>query len=228
VALSFFIPSLLDVCNKFKCPADVKALASQNLSPSQFIKTLQEQKKSVEAVQALSRTMPKEKAVEWAAQSAEIPGKRAGISNEEMASLNAAREWVANPCEETRKAALAAAEGLPETSPAYWTANAAGFSEPASQMAEAGQVLGTAEDATAHFSSGAVLLSANQVASAEKIEAAQAVGQAVDTPAAVPKVLEKIAQVQEMTPEQITKTADALEPFINNGLEIAKGIPGWS
>jgi hypothetical protein len=228
MALSFDIPSLLDVCSKFNCSPEVKAMASENLSPSQFIKALQEQKKSVEAVQALSRTMPKEKAVEWAAQSAQIAGETAGITNEEVAALDAARKWAENTCEETKKAALGAAEGLPESSPSYWAANAAGFSDPASQMAEAGEILGAAEDATAHFSSGAVLLSASQVAPVEQIEIAEAASKAIETPADVPELLEEVSQVKEMTPEQIEKTADLLEPFINNGLEIAKSVPGWS
>lgn len=228
MAVSFSIPSLADVCSRFPCSPDVQALASQNLPPSQFIKTLQQQKKSVEAVQALSRTMPKEKAVEWAAQSAQTAGESAGISKEEAASLDAARSWAKNPCEETRQAALVSTEGLPESSPAYWTGKAAGFSDPASQMPEAAQALGAADDATAQFSSGAVLLSAKEVAGGEKLNTAAVSNQAADTPADVSEAVEQVAQAEEMTPEQINKTAQVLEPFINKGLEIAKSTPGWS
>jgi len=92
-------------------------------------------------------------------------------------------------------------------------------------MAEAGKVIGATEDATAHFSSGAVLLSANQLAPAD---VPSEVVETSEIHADVPELLEEVLQVEEMTPEQITKTAEVLEPFINNGLEIAKGVGGWS
>jgi hypothetical protein len=43
-------------------------------------------------------------------------------------------------------------------------------------------------------------------------------GEAFQTPADVPELREEVPDVEEMTPKQIEKTADLLEPFINNGL----------
>lgn len=272
MAFSFEIPKLMDVCSKFTCSSEVQSLAAEELSPSEFISLLQEEKKSMEAVQTLSRTMPKEKAVEWAGQSAKIGGESAGLSEQEAAALKAAAEWADNPCVETQKSALEAAKGLPQTSPSYWTAQAAGHSDATAQLAgvnaalEAGQdvqgidiekIAGAGEDTTAQFSSGAVLLAANQVLQGGQVEVpemvcptfelpefespeldldyAQDVLDAVEMPE-VPEELSGLAdmevpevpEVAEMTPEQIEEIANVLEPFIENGIEIAKTVPGWS
>lgn len=262
----------MDICSKFNCSPEVQTLASEELLPSEFIGLLQKEKKSVEAVQALSRTMPKEKAVEWAAQSAKIGGESAGLSEQEAAALEAAAEWAGNPCAETQKKALEAAKGLPLTSPSYWTAQAAGHSDMTAQLAggkaavEAGQdvqgidvekITGAGEDTTAQFASGAVLLAANQVLQGGAVEVPQMVSQTFELPefespglafdhaedfldsVETPQVPEKlsaladmeipeVSEVTEMTPEQIEEIANLLEPFIQNGIEIAKTVPGWS
>ncbi|MFH1216448.1 MAG: hypothetical protein V1706_08100 [Pseudomonadota bacterium] len=229
MAFAFEIPNLLDICGKFQCGPELQALAAENLPPSEFINTLQQGKKSLEAVQSLARMMPDEKSVEWAVQSAKMGGEATGLSDEEMKALDAAMGWAQNPGAEAQAAALTAAQGLPASSPSYWAANAAGFAQPATDLASP-ELAAMAGDASSNFAAGTVLLAAGQAAGYP----AEIPQMALDLPTAEAVAEQAMGEVAAMpegtalTPKQLEETAKLLEPFIQNGLEIAKTVPGWS
>ncbi len=65
---------LVALCEQFPCTPEAKTLAAKCAKPAEFIGALRQEKLSVDAVQALAHSLPKEKAVEWAAQSALMAG----------------------------------------------------------------------------------------------------------------------------------------------------------
>ncbi|OKY76432.1 MAG: hypothetical protein BM485_04135 [Desulfobulbaceae bacterium DB1] len=224
MAFVFEIPSLLEICGKFACPPEVQSVAAENLAPSVFINTLQQGKKSLEAVHSLARMMPDEKSVEWAVGSAKMGGAVAGLSDEEMKALDAALDWAENPGTEAQATAFNAAQGLSPSSPSYWAANAAAFAQPATELAA------MAGDASSHFAAGAVLLAAGQAATGASAGIPQTAMEVPIPQGAVAQAMGEAAvpEVAAMTPKQLEETAKLLEPFIKKGLEIAETVPGWS
>jgi hypothetical protein len=152
-------PSALEICEKYPCKPEVKAIAAEYPKLSDFISALQQEKMSVDAVQALARCLPKDKAVEWASQSARMAGEKAGLSPEEQNALKATESWIAQPNTISREDAARAAADLPADSPACWAANAAAFAEGVDVPEEA-SLPETGDDLTGHFSASSVLLSA--------------------------------------------------------------------
>ena len=234
--IPFQSPSMAEICTKFPCDPDVAALATEYPTPAVFIDKLQAQQKSPEAVQALARFLPKEQAVDWAAQSSRLAGEQTALLPEEESALVAVETWVANPNEENRLAAAQAAEALQPQSPAYWTANAATFSEGV-DVPEGELPLTSSDDLTAHFSSGAVLLAAAKtspggvpeisdvpplpdmaIAAAEPPE--NPLAQALERSTATP-------QPPAMEPEQRAEVSKTLEPFLKLGTDLAQSVPGW-
>lgn len=230
MAFVFEIPSLLEICGKFACPPEVQSVAAENLAPSVFINTLQQGKKSLEAVQSLARMMPDEKSVEWAVGSAKMGGAAAGLSDEEMKALDAALDWAENPGTEAQATAFNAAQGLSPSSPSYWAANAAAFAQPATELPAAPELAAMAGDASSHFAAGAVLLAAGQAATGASAGIPQMAMEVPIPQGAVAQAMGEVVvpEVAAMTPKQLEETAKLLEPFIKKGLEIAETVPGWS
>ena len=63
--LQFQMPGAEQICEKFPCKPEVKALAQKFAKPADFVSALRQEDMSVDAVQALARSMPKEKAVKF-------------------------------------------------------------------------------------------------------------------------------------------------------------------
>ena len=66
--------TMVDICQKFPCAPEVTALAAAYPTASEFIAQLRQEQRQTEAVQALARFLPKDKAVAWAAQGARMAG----------------------------------------------------------------------------------------------------------------------------------------------------------
>jgi hypothetical protein len=235
MSLPWQMPSILDVCGRFPCAPEVKALAGRAASPADFVAKLRQGRQDLEAVQSLARFLPKVKAVDWAAQSARMAGEKAGLSDQERAALEAAESWAADPGEGTRAAATEATEELSVNSPAGWAARAATFSEGAEVTP--GDVPFDSGDLTAHCAAGAVLLAAAQTApgGVPKIPNVPAV---LDDPLAItatpaPPLEELVEQVPALseppalTPPERAEAAKYLEPFIEKGVALARSVPGW-
>jgi hypothetical protein len=230
----FQIPNALEICEKYPCKPEVKALAAEYPKPSEFITALQQENMSVDAVQALARSMPKDKAVEWASQSARLAGEKTGLSPEELDALEATEAWIANPDAGSTAAAASLAADLPAESPAGSAANAAAFAGGVETPEEA-SLPETGDDLTGHFAASSVLLSAAKMspegipetpevpavlALADELPADEIIAEGVDQLADSPPT-------PEMTPEEQAQAAKCLEPFIDLGIKLAQTVPGW-
>lgn len=230
-------PSMIDICQKFPCPPEAMALATQFSTPAVFIDKLRKAKLSQEAVQVLARFLPKEKAVEWAALSARKAGASVGISPEELKALEAAEAWALHPSEDNRLVAADAVSAVPPTTPASLVANAAAFSREL-EVPEGELPLEMSGDLTAHFVAGAVMLAAamlSPIALPEILKAkelfhnlsqeaglvASLAENAGDQPAPMPPP-------PEMILKQKKEAANLLDPFLEMGIAIAQSVPGWS
>ena len=182
------------ICQRFECSPKAMELATQSTKSIDFIADLRSENLGQDAVQALSRMMPKEQAVDWAEQSARMAGEEGGLSPDEVKALDAAKAWSLNPTEEGRAAAAEAAGRLPANSPAMWAANAAAYSNRAG-LPEGGAQLAAADDLTAHMAAGSVQLSAAKL-----------------SPAGIPDL------VMSETPQMAEKIPELSE--MSNGLEI--------
>jgi hypothetical protein len=230
---------LVAICQRFECSPKAIELAMQCTKPSEFIAALRAENMGPDAIQSLSRMMPKEKAVEWAEQSARLAGEKAGLSPEEVKALDAAQAWSANPTDDARRAAATAAAKLPANSPAMWAANAAAFSEPMAVPKGVGPLLAT-DDLTAQMATGSVQLSAAKLSPGgvpELLKAPEIPG--------VPKMPEMnklpldqstllavqeavLPQAMVMTSEQCAQTTKMVDPFLDLGVKFAELVPGWS
>jgi len=232
----FHIPNALEICEKFPCKPEVKALAAEYPKPSEFISALQKENMSVDAVQALARSMPKEKAVEWASQSARMASENTGLSPEEQNALEATDAWIANPDAANSAAAAGAAADLPAESPAGWAANAAAFADGV-EVPEEATIPEAGEDLTGHFSASSVLLSAAkmspegiQVPEMPEVPEMPALAGELPTDDLVAEGVDQLMETPpppEMTPKELTQAAKYLEPFIDLGIKLAQTVPGW-
>jgi hypothetical protein len=230
----FEMSNSLEICKKFPCKPVVESLAAEYPKPSDFISALRQKKMSVEAVQALARSIPKDKAVEWASQSARMAGEKTALSSEEKNALETTEAWVAHPNTLHKAEVVHAAADLSADSPAYWAANAAAFAEGA-EMPEEAEIPKTLDDLTGHFAASSVLLSAAKI-SLEGTPEISAVPEIPLPSKELPMddlMAEGIEQVidspkpAEMAPDQEEKTAKCLEPFLELGIKLAQSVPGW-
>ena len=116
-----------ELCANIELDDESRALLSEGLSPRQFLDLLLKNKLYSDAIKFLARALPKRDAVRWAlgcVRPAIDPSSKA----KEIACLDAAEKWVANPDEVTRLAAKDAAESDGYGSPGSWVAAAAGWS----------------------------------------------------------------------------------------------------
>lgn len=216
----------------------VQAAASPVTTPSEYIAQLRANNMGQEAVQSLARMMSKENAVAWAEQSARMAGEKAGLSDAELDALDAAKDWSANPTEEARAAAAAAAGKVPADSPAMWAANAAAYSKPMGPSSDA-SALPAANDLTGQMAAGSVQLAAANMApldvptlpSAQDTPNMQELQDVLEVPhVSMESEAEQAAMVklEELTAEQRAQVSKQLDPFLDMGIKIAESSPGWS
>src|SRR5215831_9208109 len=74
-----------------------KALIKPNMSSSEYIHTLEQNKQSVDAVKGLAHGMPEQDSVCWACKSSQHVADK--LNPEEKAAAQAAEKWVKNPTE---------------------------------------------------------------------------------------------------------------------------------
>lgn len=144
--------------------ADPEALSDQarelldaEVSPSEFLASLQAQALLPDAIQFLARVLTKRQAVQWACEAIETT-----IGDEELepagqACVVAARTWIAADDEENRQAAMQAAEDEGYATAAGWAAAAAGWSGGSMLPPDLDDVP-PAEDLTASAAASAVLM----------------------------------------------------------------------
>lgn len=211
-------------------------MAAEYPKPSEFISALQQENMSVDAVQALARSMPKDKAAEWASESAKMAGEQTGLSPEEQNALEATDAWIANPDAANSAAAAGAAANLPAESPAGWAANGAAFADGV-EVPEEATIPEAGDDLTSHFSASSVMLSAAKM-SPEGIPEPEmpempempALNADIPTDDLVAESLDQLMETPEtpeMTPKEQAQAAKFLDPFIDLGIKLAQTVPGW-
>jgi hypothetical protein len=147
-----------EVCKLCTLGDEAKALLRDGQTPKQFFDALMEKKQYLDAIRLLAVALPKREAVWWAclcarqAHGANPPPKIA-------AALAAAEKWVADPSEENRRAAQAAAEAAEMKTPAGCAAMGA-FWSGGSLAPPHVPAVPPGEQLTGHGVAGAVMLAA--------------------------------------------------------------------
>src|SRR3984893_7309151 len=106
-----------EVCKHFQLGDEAKKLLGDGLTPAQFLDTLMDKQQFPDAVRFLAHALPKREDVWWAC----LCSRAVVGSNPPpkfAAALQAAEKWVGDPSEETRRAAMPAAEAAEFKTPA--------------------------------------------------------------------------------------------------------------
>ncbi|BBO88760.1 DUF6931 family protein [Desulfosarcina ovata] len=209
---------LVALCEQFPCSPEAKALAAQHAKASEFITALRQEKLSVDAVQAMARSLPKEKAVEWAAQSARTAGEQAGLTPAEQETLEAVDQWVARPDRARKTVVSTVAAELPTDSPVSCVANATAFSDGIA-LPEGAEVPTSGDDLTGHFVASAVLLAATKISSqnAPELPATPESPEIPDVPEA-PDIAE-LPEAIGLMPEEASMPVDELVATAESSLD---------
>lgn len=118
----------VEVCQRFTLEDEARQLLQDNLSAQQFLELLIEHEQFLDATRFLAHALPKRDAIRWAClclRSLAATEDRP----ENLAALQAAETWLAEPSEANRRAAMQAAEILEFHTPASWAAVAVFWSE---------------------------------------------------------------------------------------------------
>jgi hypothetical protein len=147
-----------EVCKLCPLGDEAKALLRDGQTPKQLFDLLLEKKLHLDAIRLLAAALPKREAVWWAC----LCARQAHGTNppaKVAAALAAAEKWVADPSEENRRAAQAAAEAAEMKTPAGCAAMAAFWSGGSLGPTHVPAVP-PGEQLTGHGVSGAVMLAA--------------------------------------------------------------------
>jgi TPR repeat protein len=121
------VAKAVEICKYFVLSEEGKKALSPDLMPEQFAEMLFRMKRHSDAVQLIAHYLPKRQAVFWAMTCARQATPEPTPESE--AALKAAEQWIAEPTEETRKAALKAADAADAGTPAGCVALAAFYSD---------------------------------------------------------------------------------------------------
>ena len=117
-----------EVCRNFPLSEAAAELLRDDMQPRPFLDLLIEKSHFADAVRFLAHSMPKREAVWWACLCGR-PERGSAVPPATAAAQQAAEAWVANPSDEKRRAAHAAALAPGVGAPAGLTCEAAFFSE---------------------------------------------------------------------------------------------------
>ena len=117
-----------EICRHATLSAEAAKLLREGMQPRAFLDMLIEKQHFADAVRFLAHSMPKREAVWWACLCGR-PEKGAAVQAPVAAAQQAAEAWVADPSDEKRRAAHAAAQLAGEGTPMGLTCEAAFFSE---------------------------------------------------------------------------------------------------
>jgi hypothetical protein len=103
------VKTAAEVCARFALGEEARASLTEAMTPRQFLDVLREQGLYADAAKLVAHALPKRQAVWWACLGV---GQALGpaAAPEASAALAAAREWVADPSDDHRRAARTAAE----------------------------------------------------------------------------------------------------------------------
>jgi hypothetical protein len=157
------LPHLVDktpaeLCQGLDLGDVARGLLSEDLSLRQYLGQLVAQEEFPDAARFWSRALPKREAVWWACLCARS-AMAEGTPRPQLAALEAAEAWCADPSEENRRNAMAASEAAELGTPGGCAA-AAAFWSGGSLAPPDLPVVPPADDLTAHGVAGSVMLAA--------------------------------------------------------------------
>ena len=115
-----------ELCADVDLEDEARALLREEHNARQFVDALVEAELYLEAIKVLARALPKLHAVEWACVCIRQQLSEQAAESE-AACLAAAEQWVGNPGEDKRLAAMAAAAATEYDTASAWAAMAAGW-----------------------------------------------------------------------------------------------------
>ena len=145
------------VCSVAELGDEARALLQENQPPQDFLKLLVEKGRFADAVRFLAFSLPKRESVWWAW----VCARRAAGAEPApkiKASLDATEKWIAQPTEDNRRAAMAAAEAADGT--AASCAGMAAFFSTGSLAPPGAQAVPPGPYLTSKAVTGAVMLAA--------------------------------------------------------------------
>ena len=149
-----------DVCEKFELSDEARSLLESDKEPQPFFDLLCKHELFPDAIRFLAFWLPKPSVVTWGCQCVrEISGDP--LPPEQDNPIARAEEWAADPSEENRRAAEAAAEAVDPGNVAGWVARAAFWSE-GSLVAPDQAPVPPDEKLTAQAVTGALLMAASR------------------------------------------------------------------
>jgi len=137
---------------------EAKAMLVDDMPIAQFVDLLASREHFLDALRTVAHSLAKRSAVQWAGLCVRAACGEDLDGLDEVA-LNAADAWVANPSEELRRKAQAAAENTEFKTAASWVAMAAFFSS-GSMGPSTAPVVPPAPHLTSHAAAGAAMLAA--------------------------------------------------------------------
>jgi hypothetical protein len=147
-----------EVCKRFALTEPGAKLLKDSLAPGQFLDVLLKDQHFIDAVKLLAYALPKPEAVWWACQCVRAVGG-SKLPPNAAAAIEAAEQWVANPSEDNRRAAMTAAESAQLGTSAGCAAVAA-FWSGGSMGPPNVPAIPPGEHLTAHGVAGSVMLAA--------------------------------------------------------------------
>lgn len=150
--------SAAEVCQVLDLDPESLALMAEGMTVADFVKALIADERQPDAVQVLSQALPKPDAVKWVCDCLR-EGLGDAPSEDAIACLDAAEQWVAKPVEEARVEALAVAQATDMSEPPSFAALAAGMSGGSIAPPDLPEVP-PAEELTGKMVAGALLMAA--------------------------------------------------------------------
>jgi pSer/pThr/pTyr-binding forkhead associated (FHA) protein len=137
---------------------EAKAMLTDDMPVPQFLELLVSHEHYLDALRTVAHSLAKRSAVQWACQCVRSACGD-DLNKTDQAALQAAEAWAADPNEENRRKAQAAAENAGHSTAASWTAMAAFFSS-GSLGPSTAPVVPPAPHLTSHAAAGAAMLAA--------------------------------------------------------------------
>jgi hypothetical protein len=135
-----------------------KAMLVDDMPVPQFVELLSSREQFLDALRVVAHAVSKRSAVDWACRCVRTASGD-DLSPLDDAAIKAAEAWVAEPDEDHRRKAQAAAEAAEQKTAASWAAMAAFWSS-GSMAPPSAPVVPPAPHLTAHAAAGAVMLAA--------------------------------------------------------------------
>ena len=147
-----------ELCADVDLGKEARELLTPEDNPRQFVQRLMEHDLLLDTIRVVARALSKPVAVRWACSCAvQASGERAKVPD--ASCVAAAERWAAEPSEENRRAAMAAAAATDYGTPGAWAAAAAGWAGGSLAPPEV-PLVPPPDHLTAHAVAGAVTLAA--------------------------------------------------------------------